>query len=46
MGDEALVEFLEWLLDCDRAWEGLVEGYGWAECDFDVIGGGIDVFML
>lgn len=30
MGDEGLVEVFDWLLDCDRAWEELVEGNGCA----------------
>lgn len=46
MGDEGLVEVLERLLDCDRAWEELAEGYGCDECDFEVVGGGLEVFML
>ena len=46
MGDEGLAEVLEWPLDCDRVWEELAEGYGCEECDFEVIGGGLEVFML
>lgn len=46
MGDEGLVEVLERLLDCDRAWEELAEGNGCGECDFEVVGGGLEVFML
>lgn len=46
MGDEDLVEVLEWLVDCDLAWEELGCGYGAEECDFEVIGGGLEVFIL
>lgn len=46
MGDEDLFEVLEWLPDCDRAWEELAEGYGCDECDFEVMGGGLEVFIL
>lgn len=46
MGDEALVEVLEWPLDCDRAWEEPAEGYDCGVCDFEVTGGGLEVFIL
>jgi hypothetical protein len=42
MGDEVLVEVLEWLVDCDLACGEVDAGYG---CDFEVIGGGLEVFM-